>query len=152
MFQDLSSKKREFPQRYFSEKRAGFTLVELIIAIFILGIAITAVLGIFPLGMQIIKFSETATVATHLANAKIEEVISTPYKEIPLGTTTESTLLAPFQRYVREMRVNYVDPSLNLQESSSDTGIKKIEIIVSWKSSLKISNKNIKITTLISEK
>ena len=130
----------------------GFTLIELAVAIFILAVAITAVLGIFPLGLQIVKFSETATVATHLANAKIEEVISTPYKEIPLGTTTEPALPAPFQGYARETRVSYVDPSLNFQESGGDTGIKKIEITVSWKSSLKISNKNIKITTLISEK
>ncbi len=135
-----------------SINRKGFTLVELIVAIFILGIVVTAVLGIFPLGLQIVKFSETATVATHLANAKIEEIIFTPYEEISLGAVTESALFAPFQEYTRETRVSYVDPSLNLQESVSNTGIKKIEVTVFWKSSLKINKKNIKITTLISEK
>ena len=78
----------------------AFTLIETIIAIFILAVGITAVLTMFPLGIQIVNSSKMATIATHLAQEKIEEIISTPYGEI--SDESEPTLASPFNAYSRE--------------------------------------------------
>ncbi len=130
----------------------GFTLIELIIAIFILSVGISAVLIMFPLGIQTVKSSEMVTTAAQLGQEKIEEISSKQYEEISIGTTTEASLPSPFNTYKREVKTNYVDPILNLQETSTDEGIKKIEVTVFWKSPLGITEKNIKITTLISKR
>ncbi len=135
----------------------SFTLIELIIAIFILALGITAVLTIFPLGIQIVRFSKMTTTATHLGGAKIEEIISKPYNEISIGVTTEPALLPPFNDYERVTVVSCVNS--NLQEVTCDydlnndpNPIKRIEVTVSWKSSLGITERSIELLTLISKK
>ena len=135
-----------------SSKNKGFTLIELIIAIFILSVGILGVLGMFPLGIQVAKSSEMATVATQLAQAKTEEIISQPYQEIFIGEVIESPLPSPFNAYTRETKASYVDPLLDLQEIGIDKGIKKIEVTVSWESPLGVTEKNIQMITLINQK
>jgi prepilin-type N-terminal cleavage/methylation domain-containing protein len=130
----------------------GFTLIELMIAIFILSVGILAVFLMFPLGIQIMKSSEMATIGTQLSQEKVEEVISCSYEIISVGLTTESPLPPPFDAYRRETRVSCVDPLLGLQEVATDQGIKKIEVTVFWKSPLGITEKSIKIETLISKR
>ena len=128
-----------------SEK--GFTIIEAMVSVFILTLGITAVLCLFPLSLQARKFSEMKTVATQLAQAEMEEVISLSYDNILIGTATESPLDPPFGAYSRQMIVDYVDSDLVI--SAVDTGLKKIEVLVSWNSSLSISDKNVRIISLI---
>ena len=127
----------------------GFTLIEVIVAIFILSTGILAVLAIFPLGIQIMDFSETVTTSNYLAGSKIEEVISLSYPDISVGDITETSLPYPFSEYRRETKISYVDPTNNFQEVPNDTGIKKIEVTVSWSSALKINKKSIELSTFI---
>lgn len=131
-----------------SEK--GFTIIEAMVSVFILTLGITAVLCLFPLSLQARKFSEMKTVATQLAQAEMEEVISLSYDNILIGTATESPLDPPFGAYSRQMIVDYVDSDLVI--SAVDTGLKKIEVLVSWNSSLSISDKNVRIISLIANR
>ena len=128
----------------------GFTLIEALIAIFILTIGISAVLCMFPLSLQIGNFSQMTSTAAQLAQAKAEEIISKSYTDIFVGTTTESQLDFPFESFSRETVVTYVDSSL--QYSVADTGLKKVEITVSFPSPLKIFKKSVDIITLIAER
>ena len=130
----------------------GFTLIEVLVAIFILSIGVLTIFGIFPLGIQIARSSEMATIAVYLGETKIEEVISTPYEEIFVGATTDSSLPPPFSSYGRETRVTYVDPALGLQEVANDTEVKKIEVTVSWKSPVGLTEKSIELVTLIGKR
>ncbi len=133
--------------------RNSFTLIELIIAIFILSIGISAILTMFPLGIQIARSSKMAAVAVYLGEAKIEEIIYMPYEGISIGTFNEPSLPSPFTAYERETRVSYVDPtSSDLLEVGTDLGIKKIKVTVSWDSPLKITDESIELLTLISKK
>lgn len=134
------------------ESDRGFTMIELIIAIFILSVGILTVFLMFPLGIQIMKSSEMATTGTQLGQEKIEEVISCSYEAVSIGVTTESPLPSPFGAYRRETEVSYVDPALGLQEVVTDKGVKRIEVTVFWKSPLGIAEKSIKIETLISRR
>ena len=124
----------------------AFTLIEAIIAIFILAVGITAVLTMFPLGIQIVNSSKIVTIATYLAQEKIEEIISTPYGEI--SNESEPTLASPFNAYSRETGVTYFDPDNPGVTSSEDTGIKKIKVTVSRG----VADKKIEFSTLITKK
>ncbi len=135
--------------------KKGFTLIELIIAIFILALGITAVFAIFPLGIQIVGFSKMSTIATYLGGAKIEEIISKPYNEI--FSESKQTLDSPFSAYSGETEVSCVDPDLqevacNYDLANDPNPMKKIEVTVSWKSSLGIVERSIELLTLISKK
>ncbi len=132
--------------------KKAFTLIELMVAIFVLSIGILTVLAIFPLGIQVIKSSEMVTIGIQLSQEKIEEIISTPYEAISLGESSEMALSPPFDSYWRETRVSYVNPALDFQEVDTDKGIKKIEVTVFWKSPFKVIEKSIKLVTLISKR
>jgi len=132
----------------------GFTLIEVLVAIFILSIGVLSVFGIFPLGIQIIGSSKMASVAVYLGEAKIEETIFIPYEQISIGTTTESVLPSPFSAYRRETEATCFDPNDlgSFPDCPGDTGIKKIKVTVFWKSPVGLAEKSIELVTLISEK
>jgi len=136
----------------------SFTLIELMVAVFILTVAIVGVLAIFPLGLKTGKSGEMASLATQLAQAKIEEIISQSYGEILVGETTEEYgTISDFPSYKRQSKINYVYVDANKvlypdQEAVSDSGVKKIEVKVFWKSPFAGLEKDIKIANLISKK
>ena len=130
----------------------GFTLLELVVAMFVLSLGITAVLIIFPLSIQITSSSEKTALASQIAQEKIEEVISTPYAELVPGVVNEPQLASPFSVFSRETKITYVDPTLNFQETTGDLGIKKAEVTVSWTTSLIGSVQSVKVETLVSKR
>ncbi|MBU4204717.1 prepilin-type N-terminal cleavage/methylation domain-containing protein [Patescibacteria group bacterium] len=134
------------------KKGEGFTLIELLATIFVLTVGILAILIMFPLGTKIINSSKMAATGIQLGQEKIEEIISLSYEAISVEENIEAELPSPFIYYRRETRITYVDPSLNLQEISTDKGVKKVEVTVSWQSSLVTSRKSVELTTIISKK
>lgn len=128
----------------------GFTIIELLISIFVLEVGIVAVLYIFPLGSQIQKSSQMATIAVQLSQGKIEEIISKSYGEISVGAIEEDYGFdSNFSSYKRKTEVNYFDPENPQIPASSDLGIKKIEVTVFWRSPSGVSEKEVKLATLI---
>ena len=135
--------------------KKGFTLIEVLVAIFVLTVGIVAVLQAFPLGTYIQKSSQMTTVAIQLSQAKLEELVSKSYDDslLSVGTTTESYgTVSGFSSYKRTTRINYYDPNNPSQIPVADLGIKKIEITVFWKSPLGVAEKEAKIATLFSQK
>jgi len=130
--------------------KQGFTLIELIIAIFVLAVGIVGVLYMFPMGTQIGKSAQMATTATQLGQAKIEELVSKSYGEV--SSSTEAYGKIPgFEAYKRITAVDYYDP-VNAITTSSDTGIKKVAITVFWKSPLGVTEKSINLVSLIAKR
>lgn len=136
----------------YLHKKKGFSLIETIIAVSVLCVGILGVLTMFYSGIKLMKSSQSFTVADQLAKEKIEEIISSGYDSVSIGTSVENSVAYPFASFKRQTYAVYVDPSQNMQNSSTDTGIKKIEITVIWKSVFNWADKNVKITTLISKK
>lgn len=128
----------------------GFTLLEVMVAILVLTIGIVAVLQVFPLALNIEKLSQMETQGMLLCQEKIEEIISKAYQDVAVGIEIEDPLSSPFKEFSRETKISYVDS--NLATTTSDLGLKKIEVMVWWKSPLKMGEKNVKITSLIAEK
>jgi len=127
----------------------GFSLTESIIAIFILSLTITSVLTVFLLGVQIVRSSEMATIAVHLAEGEMEEISAANYEDIV--SEAETQLSSPFDRFAREVQVSCFDPNETLSPDCPNTGIKQVKVIVSWTSSLKMLSKSVELTGLISE-
>jgi len=107
----------------------GLTIIEIIIAIFALSVGIIGVLQMFPVALHHGELAKKYAVASYLSQAKLEELISYSYGDPPLsvGTNTTST-----EGYQIETTVNYVDPNNNLNTTTTDSGIKKIKVVVSW--------------------
>jgi prepilin-type N-terminal cleavage/methylation domain-containing protein len=70
----------------------GMTLIELMVVCVVIGIAFLGLAGIFPLGMQNINESRMRTVATDLAQEKMEELLelSPVDTDLTAGTHTDA--------------------------------------------------------------
>jgi len=71
---------------------------------------------------------------------------------MPISSQPKQQLSSPFSAYLRETEVTCFDPNEDISPNCPDTGIKKVEVTVSWESSLKIVGKSVKILTLISKR
>lgn len=131
-------------------KKNGFSLIEAIVAIGVIVIGLVAVLQVFPAGFSVEKYSQLETQAVLAGQEKIEALLAESFSELAIGTIVESSLPSPYERFSRTAKTSFVDANLN--ESVSPTGLKKIEITVSWKSPLKIETKQTKLVTLVAEK
>jgi len=132
----------------------GFTLIELLVATFILTVAISGVLSAFPLGAKIGNSAQFSSVASQLAQAKIEEVTSKSYDEILIGTETEDYgVVSDFPYYKRVTEVICYDPNgSELSPNCPDTDIKKINVVLYWKSTLGATERSFDIATLVVKK
>ena len=134
------------------KKKTGFTLIEVMIAIFILIIGIVAVLNIFPLGLQIRAGAEMAAIASWLGQEKIEEVTSIPYSDIPVEPIEPKHFLpSPYNKYERETIVSCVQGTdlSGVSCDSQPTPLKKVKVTVFWEKPFKSTPETLEILTLI---
>lgn len=61
-------------------KRSGFTLIEVMVAVLLFGLTVTAFGAIFPMSHQMRYKSENVTRATTLAQQKVEQLRALPYQ------------------------------------------------------------------------
>ncbi len=62
------------PHHFWLKNGAGFTLIEIVLAIFIMSYGIIAIMQVFPTTLLVSKDTEEMTRATFLAERKMEEV------------------------------------------------------------------------------
>ncbi len=135
----------------------SFTIIESIIAISIILIAFAAITQLFPFALKIENSAEMKTRAIGYAQAKIEEFFVNSYDEIKCGSNNppcqiEENQIPEDSAFKRVSRITFADPQNNFSESSSDTGIKKIEVTVYWKSSFSQEEDSYKLTTFFSRR
>lgn len=136
-------------------KTDGLSLIEATITIAVLSIGLLAIIQLFPLSMKLSRTAEQSTIATNLAQAKIEELFSLGYENIEIGNIEVKHRLSsnpenPFYHYQRQTIIEYVDE--NLITSVSTTGIKKINVTVYWQSPSTRLERNLSFNALISQK
>lgn len=133
----------------------GISILEALITIAVLLMGVLVITRLFPVALQLGRSAEQATVATNLAQSKLEEMFYLNYDNIAIGTIEARQRMAidmanPFYWYERETAVEYVDGNLNT--SATETELKKITVHVYYKSSLLTINKDIELILLISKK
>ncbi len=75
---NASNGRREIRLSRRSDLDSGFTVVELIVGITILGILMLGFLSVFPLGMRTVQKSEMLSCATGLAQDELERLKTLP--------------------------------------------------------------------------
>ncbi len=128
----------------------GSSLIELIVAIAILGAVLLPITEAFPYALRIINAGRHTTIASFLAQAKMEEVISLGYAACGIDIIEARAAVADHVSFERQTEIKYVDE--NLQDSIADTGLKKIIISVYYNSPLTKSEKTFTLQSLLTEK
>lgn len=106
----------------------GFTLVEVMIAVFILTVALLGLISVTVMIMKGNDFSRQMTTATTLAKDKIEQVKEMSYSDVADGVTTDyrnadSSAGSSGAYFTRVMTVTADTPAVKM---------KTVEVVVSW--------------------
>jgi len=139
----------------FFNNQAGLSIIEIMVAFSILVVAFIGLIQSFPFGLSINKAAENVTIASYLAQGKIEEIISSGYDNINVGLLEAKQRLSEnpadyLYSYQRQTEVNYVDS--DLVNSVDDTGMKKISVTIYYTNSISKTEKDYKIVTLITKR
>lgn len=119
------------------KKRSAFTLVEVLLAIFILEIGLLGIAGFYASSFKITKMARNETIASNLANGLLDEELAINYDNLAVETgqrTKYSTdLNNPFYNWDKQIDIAYIDDNLTVQ--SSETNMKKITVMIFWQES-----------------
>jgi len=121
-------------------KAKGFTFIELIMVILIVGIAVVPLIQMFTTSLKGSADTEATSIALELAQDKMEET-----KQLGFAATssTSGTFASPFTAYSYQVTVGYVDQNFN--NSGSPTNYKKVEVKV-----IHTSGTSTTLTTVVS--
>ena len=114
--------------------RKAFTLIEVLLAIFILEIGLLGIAGFYASSFKITKMARNETTAVNLANGLLDEELAIPYDNLTIGTgiqTKYSTdINDPFYDWEKRIDIFYVDA--DLIEQPAETNMKKIIVNIFW--------------------
>lgn len=114
--------------------KKGFSLIEVITAIGILGIGVLSLVAFFALSMRFTKTARYITAGTNLAQSCLENQLGQPYTSLSPGSglraRVSSDPASPFYEFEQQINIGLIDSSL--QASGSDLGLKKIECVIYW--------------------
>lgn len=117
-----------------TQGRNGFTLVEILVAVFILVVGILGVISVATTVINGNAFGKRITTATVLAQEKMEELKNTAYASVVTGSDTQESI------YTRTWTVTTDSPA---------AGMKTIEVAVTfpWES----TTRNVTLKTIRAE-
>lgn len=98
--------------RNYSRGDEGFTLVEIAVAVAIFGIVVASLLGLFAQSLFASKLSKEITVATLLAQEKIEEIKGLHYEKLQKEEFSEETVELNGMKFTRYVEIEKTDDAL----------------------------------------
>ena len=134
-------------------KSNGYTLIEIMVAIAILGTSFIGLTQAFPFALKIVKTAENKTKASYLAQEKIEELYQAGYAGIATGTIEIKHRLgagSELYNFQRETVVETIDQ--DLQISVSDLGMKKITTTVFFTDSITKQERAFAVSTILTNR
>lgn len=115
-------------------RKHAFTLIETLIAIFILEVGIMGVAGFFTSSFKTTRVARNETQAANLASGLLDSELGNSYDNLAIGAGSKERYSSdannPFYDWYKKIDVAYID--MNLSQSDSDTGMKKIIVTVYW--------------------
>lgn len=99
-------------------KKKGFTLIEVVASLIIVGVALVAILGMFSISSRTSKLSEERVAAYNLLQRKMEEVKAKDFASIAS---------APNESYS-----GFSDYTLNTTVTNPSTYLKEVEVKIQW--------------------
>ena len=104
--------------------RAGFTLVEMMIALLVFGIGIVALARAIPSGMQTREKARRMSVATFLAKEQIESLRSASFEDAALAAGDHNDPDNPIRSHFRREWI--------VEDNTPIDGMKKVTVRVSF--------------------
>lgn len=98
---------------------AGFSLIELMIAITILGVGILSLAGLYPLATSKVSRGDLESRATFLGQAKVEELKRVAWDDLVTGADSDTVETV----FVRDW---------NVEEDQPVVGMKRVNVTVAW--------------------
>ncbi len=131
------------------KKFLGFTLIEVLIAVFILELGLLGIAGFYASSFKIIKTARNETIAANLASGILDEQLSISYDNLQNVDRRKYTDdgNSPFFNWDEKIEITHVDQ--NLAEQTEDTGMKKILVTVYWQETS--GEKNFQTATIKAE-
>ena len=118
----------------------GFSLLEVMVAVVVLGFGLLAIMHLFPMGLRASKISQDTTAASFLAQAKIEELRNTGWSQLASGTEDYGDI-TDYHAFKRVTTVDNVE--------TTGPGLKRITIEVFYKPYG--AERSIKLVTLFTD-
>ncbi len=116
----------------YSQK--AFTIIEILVSIFILEVGILAIGSFFTFGYKITKNARTETIASNLGAGLLDETLANSFDNISVETGVRERYSLeqddPFFNYDKRIDANYIDATL--ANSTSPTQMKKITVTIYW--------------------
>jgi prepilin-type N-terminal cleavage/methylation domain-containing protein len=118
--------------------RSGFSLIEITVAIMLLGVLFVSVTVPFPYALNMIHAARNDTVASYLAQEGIEVQQWRGYDAIAPGTVENRHRLgaAPDYRAAFEREISAVNIDSDLASTTDETGMKRLTVSVFYKHGL----------------
>ena len=107
-------------------RKSGFTIIETIIVIMVLGITLTPFAILVATVMQKNVYSQAQATAVSLAEGELERITGTRFSL--LANEAQAAFSAPFMNYTHEVVVEYVNPLALNTPVVGPTDYKRVEI------------------------
>lgn len=112
------------------KRNSGFTLIEVVVALAILGIGLTVIIELFSGGLRLGRVSEEYTKAVNYASMKMEEIAVKP----TLEEGSEEGEFADLYRWQVEVKKLDILPVENNREFKPPAELYHIQVNIIWKS------------------
>ena len=110
----------------------GYTLVELLVAMSVFGVVLTAVTAAFISSARSIGDQRLRTAATRLATDRLETLRTAPFDALDAQAGVRTTSTAHGRQFATDTEVVPVDPATG--QPAVDGGVKQVTARVSWTS------------------
>lgn len=122
-----------------SKKRChGFTLIEIMLAVFILEIGLLGIAGFYGYSLNVTKMARNQTTAANLASGLLDEQLANSFDTIIVGegakTAYSTEINNPFSNFSKKIDIAYIDQNLSASytESEANKNMKKITVTIYW--------------------
>ncbi len=110
-----------------ARRRSGFTLIEIIMAMIIIGIVVLPLLSIFSNSLIRNNAPDTASVLLYLARSKMEKLSNMSFSAV--STEAQASFGGDFSSYKSEVEAHYVSAeALDVSVDPTQTGYKWIKV------------------------
>ena len=124
--------------RYSASKR-GFTLIEAVIALFLLGLILLIFQGTLR-NMPLIKYAKNQDLALKIASSEMESLRAGGYDALPVSGSFSDPLLASLPSGVGGVSV-----------TAYNAEMKQVVVTVTWREAGKAADSSVSLTTLMTE-
>lgn len=118
--------------------KKAFTLIEILIAVFVLEIGLLGIATFYSYSFQISKIARHDTIASNLASGLIDEQSAIAFDNLIVGEGTKTRysddINNPFYNWYKKIDVAFIDMNLvaSYTETETNKNMKKVTITIYW--------------------